>query len=635
MDEEKRGEPGRAALAYGVLAERYTGDDAAPLYEKKSVEALLQAGMEEQAFARILLLEEKYGPGTKWAESRAPEVRDRTREELAGMLKSISERMFAEGVRSGERKAMAAAKTGMERFFAAREGDSEDEDAELRLKWAVASIKAGDRRTGVEILEALAKEQDDSVGERAAVLYAETTIAAYERKEDAGDSAERSASLLITRFPSEKAAGLAYRAAAAFLSSSEFDRSIRVAEEIEKSKSTPRPVLDDARLVHAESAIHRNDFAAARDKADLVLRESGGEGRKEVRERARNLFILASLKEIEARTGEEDWSGAGRMLEELGERFPDVPEAPEYILRAFRSYRLGEEKEAAARTGMMFLDKYPKRKESVEISGAVGPLFIERGEQGKAADLYASVADRFPKSEESPELLFLAARLDAENDKLETSAKRFSDYRERYPEPRWKSAYATLSIGMIAWKRGDAKTAVRETENGVRRMDAGLEPDAPEAVYALGGKARIALGEYWADQFRKLKLVAPLEKNLAIKDRFFRRALVLFEKASEESPTEIAINASQLSGDLYLEFGRSILGSQRPRGLQENERAVFEEGLKERARSFFEQGLAWYVGALDRLEEEKGPADLASPIRERIETAQKLVEETSARGSAQ
>jgi hypothetical protein len=125
-----------------------------------------------------------------------------------------------------------------------------------------------------------------------------------------------------------------------------------------------------------------------------------------------------------------------------------------------------------------------------------------------------------------------------------------------------------------------------------------------------------------------LKLVAPLEKNLAIKDRFFQRALVLFEKASEESPIEIAINASQMSGDLFLEFGRSILGSQRPKGLKEGESAAFEEGLKERAHMFFEKGLAWYVGALDRLEAEKGPADLASPIRERIESAQKLVAES-------
>src|SRR3970040_380805 len=111
-----------------MLEERFAGDDDAPEYEKKSVEALLKAGMEDQAFARILLLEEKYGPGTKWAESRTPEVREKARQELVGMLKSISERKFAEGVRSGERKAMVAGKTGMERFFAAREGERAGEE---------------------------------------------------------------------------------------------------------------------------------------------------------------------------------------------------------------------------------------------------------------------------------------------------------------------------------------------------------------------------------------------------------------------------------------------------------------------------------------------------------------------------
>jgi tetratricopeptide (TPR) repeat protein len=629
VDEEKRGEAGRAALAYEVLAERFADDDAAPGYEKNSVEALLKAGMEDKAFARILLLEEKYGPRSKWAESKTPEVREKARQELVGMLKSISERKFAEGVRSGERNAMMSAKTGMERFFAASEGEKTGDDAELKLKWAVASLKTGDRKTGVTILRELAEGGDDSVGERAAILYAETTIAAYERMEDTGVAAERSASLLLARFPSEKAAGLAYRAAAAFLSASEYDRAIRVAEDIEKNQATPKPVLDDTRLAYAEIAIYLDEFAFARNKADMVLGVPSGDGRPGVRERARNLFILASLKEIEVKTGAEDWSAAGRMLEELGRRFPDVPEAPQYILRAFRSYRLGGEKEAAARMGMLYFEKYPNQKEAVEIAGAVGPYLIERGEPGKAADLYASVAERFPKNEEGPELLFLAARLDAENGDLDAAAKRFSTYRKRYPNPRWKSVYATLSIGLFAWKHGDAKTAVRETEGGIRQMDAGLEKDAPGDIFELGGRARIALGEYWAEQFRKLKLVAPLEKNLAIKDRFFQRALVLFEKASEESPIEIAINASQMSGDLFLEFGSSILGSQRPKGLKESESAKFEEALKERARTFFEKGLAWYVGALDRLEAEKGPADLASTIRERIENAQRLVVDTN------
>jgi len=626
-DEENRGEPRRSALVYEMLAERFAGEDEALAYEKKSVDSLLRAGMEDQAFARILRLEEKYGPGSRWAESRTPEVRERAREELAGMLKSISERKFDEGIRSGERNAMAAAETGMERFFSVHKGKQTGEDAELRLKWAIASLKTGDREEGIAILRELAERKDDPVGEKAAILNAETRIAAYERKEDTAEGAEEAAHLLLADYPSEKAAGIAYRAAAAFLSTEKYDRAKRIAEEIEKNKATPKSILIDARLIYAESAIFTNDFVAAREKAELVLGNPPEEDKSDIRKRARELFVLASLKDIESRTDGKDWIGAGRMLEDLGRRFPEADEAPEYFLRAFRSYRMGGDWEDATRVGLQFIEMFPKRKEALEVTGAVGAYLVEQGEPRKAADLYVRASERFPKSKEGPEFLFLAARLTGDSGDPEEAIKRFQSYRAKYPNPRWKSVYATLSVGLFSWERGDVKKALRELEGGVRQLDTGLEEDTPGDLWKLGGRARIVLGGYWAEQFRKMDLVVPLEKNLAIKNRFFQRALAMYEKAIEESPTEVSINASQMSGDLFVEFGKSILVSQRPKGLKGEEKVSYEEGLKERAGGFFQKGIEWYVDALDRLEAEKGPPDLAMSIRERIEIAQKLFAE--------
>jgi len=165
-------------------------------------------------------------------------------------------------------------------------------------------------------------------------------------------------------------------------------------------------------------------------------------------------------------------------------------------------------------------------------------------------------------------------------------------------------------------------------EEGLRKADAGVEAEAPEEFAELAGKVRIAVGENWAEQFRKTPLRVPLEKSLAIKDRFFRRALGDFEKAESEAPLEVALQASLLSGDLLVEYGKAILASQRPKGLKGDDRDGYEEALRDRARSFYERSLDRYAGALDRLEDEKGPADLAVPIRKRLETAQALLEET-------
>jgi len=626
--EEKRGETARAAVVYDVLARRFPNDEAAPAYEKKSIEDLRRAGREEEALSRALSQWERYGPGSSWAGSQAQPAREKARSELAGILKSLSEEKFAEGMRTGERSAMTAAAAGMKQYFAVKGGEPTGADAELQLKWGIASLQAGDRDAGIGLLLELMGEQgSDPIGERAAILYAEAMIAGYERREQTADDAEDSAMLLLGDHPSEKAAGLAYRAASSFLGAREYERAARLAGEIESSKAAPKPLIYDARLVQAEAHLFMNDLGSTRRKAISVLGDARMDPDSRIRDRARDLYLLASLREVEAKTAAGDWNSAAALLEELGGRFPEAPEAPLYYLRAMRSYRVGEDKEGMLRVGQLLLQKFPRRGEAVEVAGAIGPYLEERKEYLKAADLYADIAERFPKSDQAPRFLFHSASLSNEHGNPEVAGKRFSSYRTKYPESRWRTAYATLSVGLLAWKGGETGTAIREMEEGLRRVEAGLEADAPGELRELAGKAQIAIGEYWADQFRKLKLVAPMEKNLALKTRLFRKSLAAFEKAEREAPLEAAVHASQRSGDLLVEFGKAVLDSQRPKGMKGEERAMYEEALAARARTYFDRAVDWYAGALDRIEEEGGPSDLVFPVLQRMEEAQELLEE--------
>jgi tetratricopeptide (TPR) repeat protein len=625
--EEKRGETSRAAAVFDVLAGRFSGDEATLTYEMKSVEDLLRAGRDDEAFPRALRLKEKYGPGSAWAESQPPEVREKAQEKLAGMLEAISERKFEEGIRSGKRSTMADAATGMEQYFAVREQQSGESKSELRFKWAIASIKSGDRETGIGILKSLLTEQRSGpVGEKAAILYADMMIAGFERKEETAEDAEKAALLLLERFSSEKAVSLAYRAATDMLGAQEYARAARIAGALEADKNTPAPLLSKARLVQAEAYVFLKEPANARGKADQIFAVAKGKGvEPNDLERAKDLFLLSSLKEVEAKTAANDWIGAAKMLEDLIGRFPEAKETPTYVLRAVRSYREGGDPEGAMRMATLFLRKYPRREEGVEIAGIVARDLEDRKEYRKAADVYAQAAEQFPANSASGQFLFHAARLSQDHGDQKNARIRYSSYRDRYPAPRWMNAYAALSVGLLDWNEGKVKAGLRGIEKGLRQVDAGVEPDAPKEFFEVAGKAQIAIGEHWAEQFRRLKLTAPLEKNLAIKDRFFRRSLEAFEKAERKAPLEVALNASQLSGDLLVEFGKAVLASQRPKGMTEEERVIYEVALAGRARPFFERSLDWYVGAIDRLEAEQGPSDLAIPIRQRMEEAQRLL----------
>jgi hypothetical protein len=79
-----------------------------------------------------------------------------------------------------------------------------------------------------------------------------------------------------------------------------------------------------------------------------------------------------------------------------------------------------------------------------------------------------------------------------------------------------------------------------------------------------------------------------------------------------------------------VEFGKSILESQRPKGMGREERARYDEALKRRARDLFERAFSRYADAFDLLESEKGTTDLAAPIRDRLEEVQALLSKVSA-----
>ncbi len=629
--EAGRGDPIRAVDAYDTLARRFPNDEAALSYERKAIDELVRAGRDRDAMSRALSLREKYGAGSAWGESHPPSVREKAASDLAGVLKFLSDRMFAEGIRSGDRSAMSFAAAGFEQYFAETGKEPGGSDREMHLRWAMASLRAGEREAAVTLLlEILGEGRNDEIGERAALLYAETMIAGYERNEQSADDAEVAAALLLGDYPSDKATELAARAASDFLSAEDYERASGIAEEIEKCRTAPKRLKAQARLIQAQSSYFRGEPAAARKQAGTVLEVAESAASPELLLRAKELYLLAALKEIEGMMAARDWHGAGALLEQVGRRFVDRSEAPLYYLEAMRSYRQAGREDAAFRVGLHFLGEFPGREETVEVVGVVGPYLQARKEFSRAADLYEKAAETFPGNPLAPRFLFHAARLSEYLGARDAAWKRFSIYRSRYPETRWMTAYAALAIGAAKLADGDTKTAIREMEAGLRLVNAGLEPDAPAELFVLAGKARISIGENWAEQFRKAPLILPLEKSLVVKERFFRQALAAFETAGVDAPLEVALNASRLSADLFVEFGKSILDSQRPKGMGRRERASYDEALKNRARALFERALERYAEASDSLEFSSGATDLADPIRDRLDEVQALLSMVSA-----
>jgi hypothetical protein len=148
--EAGRGDAIRAVEAYDTLARRFSNDEAALSYERKAIDELVRAGRDRDAMSRALSLWEKYGAGSAWGESHPPSVREKAASEMAGLLKILSDRMFAEDP-FGDRSAMSSRRPGSSGVC--RDGkEPGGSDGEMHLKWAIASLRAGEREAAVALL---------------------------------------------------------------------------------------------------------------------------------------------------------------------------------------------------------------------------------------------------------------------------------------------------------------------------------------------------------------------------------------------------------------------------------------------------------------------------------------------------
>ncbi|MGE5190326.1 MAG: hypothetical protein ACM3NF_09735 [Gemmatimonadota bacterium] len=621
----RRGRMERAADLYSTIAVLYAGDGDGPAYEIRAIDSLVRGGRERDALSRALRVA-RSGRERPGADGRDRELPLAEKKALGRLLREIAERRFAEGVRSGGADPMSDAAAAIAGYFDLAAGGAPADDARLRLKWAVASLGCGDRAGALRLLEGiLSGGGSGEVEERAAFLHSDAVIAGFRRGDIPAPRVEASLRVLFGRFPGGKATAVGMRAANALLEAGDPAGAARAADAVERGGFVPPGIRNEARLVHARALIASGDFPGARAKADEVLAAPSGAGEAGVRTHARDVLFLAARKEAQDKAASGDRIAAGALLEGLAARFPELPEAGDRLLDALTHYRDGSDPEAAIRAGSAFLRGFPGRAESLDVAATVGPLLEERGRGGEAAALYARMAGRFPRDGRASRLLFRAARLAEEGGDREEAERWYAAYAKRPGEPRGAGAYAMLSAGLLAWERDRSLRAIEAIGKALRLVESAAGDGAPPELPERAGKARIAVGEYWADRFRDIALVAPLDRSLSRKQRCFRKSLAAYEEAGRAGSPEVRVQASGASGDLFVEFGRAILSSQRPKGMDAAERELYENALARRSRQYLERALEGYAGALDRLRRDGVPASVSEPLLRRVEATSRLL----------
>ncbi len=277
--------------------------------------------------------------------------------------------------------------------------------------------------------------------------------------------------------------------------------------------------------------------------------------------------------------------------------------APTSKIRAGAEYDAGaalirlQDWKAAADVLNAFRQSYPGHELQKEATKQIAFVYRQAGELAQSAGEYERVANESTDPALRAEALLLAGNLYEQSQSTDRALDAYSRYVEQFPKPIEAAVETRFKIAEIQKGRDEALYRKELTE--IVRIDAAAGAGRTGRTRSLAARSALVLTEPLYDSFVAVKLRQPFEKTLKEKQRGMNVALEAFSKLVNYEVGEVTAAATYYMAEVYADFGRSLLESERPAGLKEAALQKYNDQLEEEAFPFEEKAIRFHEKNLE------------------------------------
>ena len=344
---------------------------------------------------------------------------------------------------------------------------------------------------------------------------------------------------------------------------------------------------------HAAFEGGRFDYAEKGYAQALALTAANASGRNDLVERQ----AAAIYKQA------EQARAAGKAREAVAQFNRVAQSAPQSSVHAAALYDAAatlislQDWDAAAQGLETFRRTFPKHALAPEAGSKLAAIYLEQKRWGLAAGELERIAATQPDAKLAAESLWQAAELHEKAGSKDSAARIYTQYAKQYPVPfernleaRWRLAQAIKAEPQTAATIAREMTAMRELRDADLRAGAART----DRTRTIGGLAALALTKPLLDDYGKVALVEPLARQLKLKKTKMEAALNAYAEASNSAAAEVVTAATFQTAALYQDFGKAMLQSQRPKGLNKAALEQYNVMLEEQAFPFEEKAIELY-----------------------------------------
>jgi len=592
-----------AAETYSLFANVHPQHREAPLFQSRVIDVYKQAGFSERVLEEKQAFIQRYEPSAAYWQQHDPGQSPEVLAQVQRHLRDVARHFHA--VAQAQNKPRAYAEAGHWYQLYLRSFPRSEQAPYMNFLYAELLTSAGQHGLAAAQYERTAYDYGEH--EKAAEAgYA--ALLAYEKHESALRGIDQvnwhragiaSALRFSEQFPAHKEAlAVRTRAAQQLYAVNEYEAAIAAARPIIDNPQAPRKLQLSAWTVTAHAEFDQADY----QRAELAYRQvlartaAGDKQRGKLEEK-----LAASIyKQGEQEKNAGNLAGAAEHFLRISTAVPgsSINVTAQYdAAAAFIALKQWPD-------AIRILEKWrrdnPKNTLQGDATRKLAVLYRENNQPVRAAGEFERLADSEKDPQLKREATLTTASLYQQAGRDSQAIAAYKRFIERYPQPVEAAMEARYQLVLLYGKGGHTNEQFYWQKQLVAADRSAGRQRSDRSRY-LAAHAQLALAEPDYRIYRQVKLKEPLKKNLARKKKYLQAAIDGYKAAAAYQVAEVTTEAAYHIGEIYGDFGRALMASERPRNLNAEELEQYNILLEEQAYPFEEKAIAVYETNAQRI----------------------------------
>ena len=374
----------------------------------------------------------------------------------------------------------------------------------------------------------------------------------------------------------------------------QFDLAIAVGQlVVNKQPPVKQPLARTAWTVIAHSQFDLHNFADA-EQAYYRLRPFTPVDDIEAQQAIKDRIASSIYKQGELARDSGDLETTVSHFRRLGQAVPDsdIRATAEYDAAA-ALITMGSWTQAST-VLENFRRDYPDSEFADDVTRKLAVTYLESGRAAEAAGEFVRIAN-VPSSTDDVrrEALWKAADLYKNSTQLPREQGVLEDIIARYPNPIAESIEARFRLLEIAEINGNSQVRT-EILSDMVRVDATAGAERSDRTRFLAATASLELAEPVRRSFVAMKITQPLADSMKLKKSLMEDVLKVYGDAAEYGIAEVTTAATFRLGEVYQQFSKDLMDSERPQDLDEAALEQYDLLLEEQTFPFEEKAIDLY-----------------------------------------